>query len=79
LADGKVIYSKGLGTIDFLSNLGYVISIDNALFVPTLSVNLFTANKFAKECRDTHSEATEYPMRKWINRHTGTIEFTATI
>jgi len=79
LADGKVIYSKGLGTIDFLSDLGYVISIDNALFVPTLSVNLFAANKFAKERRDTHSETTEYPKRKWINRHTGAIEFTATI
>jgi hypothetical protein len=40
LVDGKVIYSEGLGTIDFLSNLGYVISKDNALFVPSLSVNL---------------------------------------
>ena len=79
LADGKVIYSRGLGTIDFLSDLGYTISIDNVLFVPDLSVNLFSANKFAKERRYTHSETTEYPKRKWINRHTGAVEFTATI
>jgi len=46
---------------------------------PTLSVNLFAANKFAKERHDTHSEATEYPKRKWINRHTSTVEFTAMI
>ena len=79
LADGKVIYSKGLGTIDFLSNLSYVVSIHNALFIPSLSVNLFSANKFAKEHRDTHSETTEYPKHRWINRHTSAVEFTAMI
>ena len=79
LADGKVIYFKGLGTIDFLSDLSYVVSIHDALFVPSLSVNLFSMNKFAKEHCDTHSETTEYPKRRWINRHTGAVEFTATI
>ena len=79
LADGKVIYSHGLGTIEFLSSLSYIISIDNVLFVPSLSVNLFSANKFAKEHCNTHSETMEYPKQKWINQHTGTVEFTATI
>ena len=79
LADGKVIYSRGLGTIEFLSSLSYIISIDNVLFVPSLSVNLFSTNKFAKEHRNTHSETMEYPKRKWINRHTSAVEFTGTI
>ena len=79
LADGKVIYSKGLGSIHFSSDAGYVIIIENVLFVPRLSVNLFSANKFAKEHSRTHSETVEYPMRKWVNRQTGAVEFTATI
>ena len=79
LADGKVIYSNGLGTIDFLSNHSYIISIDNVLFVPSLSVNLFSTNKFAKECCDTHSKIMDYLKCKWINQHTSTVEFTATI
>jgi hypothetical protein len=79
LADGKVVYSKGLGPVRFLSDCGYTITIDNVLFVPRLSVNLFSTNRFAKEHCDSHSEVMEYPKRKWINRHTGAIEFTATI
>ena len=79
LADGKVIYSCGLGTIEFLSSLGYIISIDNVLFVPSLSVNLFSTNKFAKEHCNTHSETMEYAKQKWINWHTSTVEFTAMI
>jgi hypothetical protein len=79
LADGKVIYSKGLGSIQFLSNYSYVITIDNVLFVPRLSVNLFSTNKFAKEHCESHSEVVEYPKQKWVNRQTGAVEFTATI
>ena len=79
LADGKVIYSEGLGIIDFLSDLSYVITIHNVLFVPSLSVNLFSMNKFAKEHCDTHLETTEYPKHRWINRHTSAIKFTAMI
>ena len=48
-------------------------------FVPRLSVSLFSANKFAKEHRESHSEVMEYPKRKWINRQTGAVEFMATI
>jgi len=79
LADGKIIYSRGLGPVQFLSNCSYLITIDNVLFVPRLSINLFSANKFAKEHRNSHSEVTGYPKRKWINQQTGTVEFTATI
>ena len=79
LADGKVIYSEGLGSIQFLSDCGYIITIHNVLFVPFLTISLFTSNKFAREHHATHSEVAEYPKRKWINRRTGATEFTATI
>ena len=79
LADGKVIYSSGIGSIRFLSNCGYITTIRDVLFVPPLAVNLFAANKFAKEHRTTHMEIVEYPKRQWVNRHTGATEFTATI
>jgi len=79
LADGKVIYSEGLGSVRFLSDYGYIITIHNVLFVPFLTVSLFASNKFAREHHDTHSEVAEYPKRKWINHRTGAMEFTATI
>ena len=79
LADGKVVYSEGLGSIHFLSACGYIVTIDDALYVPRLAANLFAPNKFAKQHRDSISEVTEYPMRKWVNRRTGATEFTATI
>jgi len=79
LADGKIIYSQGLGPVRFLSNCGYLITIDNVLFVPHLSINLFSVNKFAKEHCNSHSKVTEYPKWKWINQQTGTVEFTTTI
>jgi hypothetical protein len=71
LADGKVIYSEGLGSIRFLSDCGYIITIHNVLFVPLLAVSLFASNKFAREHHDTHSEVTDYPKRKWVNRQNG--------
>jgi len=40
--------------------------------------NPFSANKFARDNRDTRREITDYPGRVWINRHTGAIGFTAT-
>jgi len=79
LADGKVIYSEGLGSMRFLSDCRYIIAIHNVLFVPFLAVSLFASNKFAREHCDMHSEVTEYPKRKWVNCQTGAMEFTATI
>jgi len=37
LADGKVIYSSGLGSINFLSDCGYHITIHDVLFVPSVA------------------------------------------
>ena len=79
LADGKVIYSEGLGSIQFLSDSGYIIAIHNVLFIPFLTISLFASNKFAREHHDTHSEVADYPKHKWINHCTGDTEFTATI
>jgi hypothetical protein len=79
LADGKVVYSEGLGSILFLSNCGYTITIHDALYVPHLAANLFASNKFAKQHRDSMSEVTDYPQRKWLNQQTGAVEFMATI
>jgi hypothetical protein len=79
LADGKVIYSEGLGSIRFLSDCSYMIAIHNVLFIPFLAVSLFASNKFTREHHDTHSEITEYPKCKWVNRQMGTMEFTMTI
>jgi transposase InsO family protein len=79
LADGKVIWSRGVGSIHFLSECSYLIAIQNILFVPGLLVNLFAANSFIRTHRDSHREVTDYPKRKWINRRTSATEFTATI
>ena len=79
LADGKVIYSEGLGSIRFLSDCGYMVVIHDVLFVPLLAVSLFASNKFARQHHASYSEVTEYPKRKWINHQTGATEFTATI
>jgi hypothetical protein len=79
LADGKIVYSSGLGSVRFVSTYGYIVSIHDVLFVPSLAVNLFAANRFAEERRATHMEITDYPLRKWVNRHTRASEFTATI
>ena len=40
LADGRIIHSKGIGPIRFLSNCGYIIEIDDVLFVPSLTASL---------------------------------------
>jgi len=79
LADGKVVYSEGSGSISFCSKCGYIMTIHDMLFVPCLLTSLFAANKFARHHRHTLSEITEYPKRKWVNRHTGATELTATI
>ena len=76
LADGKVIYSEGLGSVRFLSECGYEITLYNVLFIP---VSLCTLNKHAKKHRDTYSEITDYPSCKWIDCRMGATEFTATI
>jgi hypothetical protein len=67
LADGKVMYSEGLGSISFHSKCSFIISINDALFMPCLPTSLFAANKFARQQCDTLSEITEYPKRKWVN------------
>jgi hypothetical protein len=79
LADGRIVYSKGVGSIRFLSNFGYTIVIHGVLFIPFLVQNLFAPNKFARECHDTHMEVMEYPTSRWVNRRTGAMEFTATV
>ena len=79
LANGSLIYSGGVGSIRFLSNCGYYITIHNVLYVPTLSSNLFASNRFAREHRDSYLEVLDFPQRWWINRLTGATEFTATI
>jgi hypothetical protein len=79
LADGKVVYSEGLGSICFMSDCGYIVTIHDALYVPRLAANLFASNKFVKWHRDSISKVTDYPRRKWVNRQTGATEFTATI
>jgi len=67
LADGKVVYSKGLGSMHILSNCGYVVTIHDALYVPCLATNLFASNKFVKQHCDSISKVTDYPKRKWVN------------
>ena len=79
LADGKVIWSRGLGSIHFLSDCGYLVAIHDVLFVPDLSVNLFAANSFVMAHRDSHLEVMDYPKQKWINCQTGATEFTVMI
>ena len=80
LVDGKVIHSKGIiGTVQLLSENSYFIIIHDVLFIPLLAINLFAANRFAREHHNNHLEVMEYPTCKWINHGTGTVEFTATI
>jgi len=79
LADGRTIYSDGIGSIRFLSSCDFVITINDVLFVPSLASSLFSPNRFARDHRATHSEVTEYLIRKWVNRQMGAVEFTATI
>ena len=79
LADGKIIHSRGVGTVQLLSESGYYIIIHDVLFVPLLAMNLFAANGFVREHCNTHLEVMEYPTCKWVNCGTGAIEFTATI
>ena len=79
LADGKIVYSSGLGSMRFVSTYRYIVTIHEILYVPLLAVNLFMANKFAREHRTTHMEVTDYPMHKWVNQHTEATEFMATI
>ena len=79
LADGRIIYSKGVGSICFLSDCGYLITINDALYVPSLAASLFVSNRFAQEHRETYSESMEFPLRRWVNRQSGATEFSATI
>jgi hypothetical protein len=76
---GQVIYSRGLGSIRFLSKCGYYVTIHDILFVPLLTVNLFASNRFARDHHNTHLEMAEYPERRWINCRTGAIESTTTL
>ena len=79
LADGRLIYSKGIGLVRFVSECGYIIIIHDVLFVPSLAASLFASNRFAWEHRDTYFESMEFPLRRWVNRRSGATEFTATI
>ena len=60
--DRKIIHSRGVGMVWLLSESGYFIIIHDVLFVPLLAVNLFAANRFAREHHNTHSEVMEYSV-----------------
>ena len=71
------MYSRGVGSIRFVSKASYFLLIHNVLFVPGLASNLFASNRFARERRADYTEV--LPLCRWVNRHTGATEFTATI
>jgi len=79
LADGMVVYSEGISSISFLSTHGFHIVIHNVLYVLHLSTNLFSSNKFARDHCDKYREVLDYLVRCWVNRQTGTVEFSVTI
>ena len=79
MANGTVIYSKGVGSIHFLSTCGYLVTINNVLLVPPLAVSLFTSNKFVRECHGTYMEVLDFPICQWVNSQSGATEFTTTI
>jgi len=79
LADGKVIWLCGLGSIHFLSDCGYLITIQDILFVPDLSINLFAVNSFVRAHQNSHLEVTDYLKWRWINCWTSATKFTVTI
>jgi len=79
IANGDVIYSEGLGPVCFLSKSGFYMTIKDVLFMPTLALSLFASNHFAHEQCDDYMEILEFPMCRWVNRHTGATEFTAMI
>ncbi len=79
LADGMIVYSEGISSIRFLSTHGFCIVIDDVLYVPRLSTNLFLSNKFAGEHREKYREILDYPTWSWVNRQTGVVEFLVTI
>ena len=79
LADGKTVFSEGVGTIRFLLSCDYIIEIHEILFVPSLSISLFLLNHFARTHHVMYSEVTDYLICKWVNQATGAVEFTATI
>ena len=65
--------------INFLSDSGYTIIINNVLLIPSLAASLFALNQFAQEHCDMYTESVEYPLRQWVNCKSGAMEFTATI
>jgi len=79
LVDRKVIWLCGLGSIHFLSNCSYLIAIQDVLFVPDLSINLFAVNSFVRAHWNSHLEVTDYPKQRWINCQTGATKFTVMI
>ena len=54
LANGSVIYSEGLGSVRFLSDNNFYITIHDILFVPS-PPGLFASNRFVREHRDDYS------------------------
>src|SRR5258706_233751 len=79
MANGTVIHSKGVGSIRFLSDCGYLVTINNVLFIPSLAASLFAPNKFAREQHGTYTEMMDFPLCRWVNSQSGATEFTATI
>ena len=79
LADGMVIYSEGLSSINFHSTLGYRIILCDVLYVLSLTTSLFSLNKFAKDYCQTYRELLNYLTHKWVNRQTDTVELSVLI
>jgi len=79
LADRKVIWSHGLVSIHFLSECSYLITIQDILFVPDLSINLFMVNSFIRAHWNSHLEVTDYLKQRWTNHWTSATKSTATI
>ena len=74
LADEIVMHPGGIGPVSLLSTYGFSIVIHD-LYVPHSSTSLFSSNKLTREYLQTHKEVLEYPTHKWVNRHTGAIDF----
>ena len=74
-----VIFSEGIGSIQFLSSCGYRLVIHDVLFAPLLTTSLYSTNKFAMEHKGTHFEVLGILRGDEINCYTNSVEFTASI
>ena len=73
-----MIFSEGISSIRFLSPYGFEVLIHDVLHVPSLTTNLFSPNKFARDHAGSHFEVLEFRRVDGSTRHTTSIEFTST-